>query len=165
MGINLLLQQFCNMMCLWMVETLSFLSLLSPQQSNTFLSLDASTLSCLTLFCYTTAPSIVNATDNGFDSDSFLILIGNCCSACVTNELADFEGVPTKMHVTVKRIGGAIELTHKGTIRWALQDDQGVSTTFYIKGLFYAPKAHCRLLSPQHWSQNSGDTSVGSKGT
>jgi hypothetical protein len=130
-----------------------------------FWPLTASTLSCLTLLGCATVPSIFNALDTAFDSDSFIILIDNCCSACVTNELADFEGVPVKVQVTVKGIGGAIKHTHKGTIRWAIQDNQGVNTKFYITDSYYAPEAPFGLLSPQHWSKCSRDNVVGSNST
>ena len=112
MSITNMLKRFFGMSCLWMATTLSRLRQMVPQQSNTLLSPIASDMPS-PLFCYTTVPGIVNAPDNGFDSDSYIILIDNCCSACVTSEMADFEGVPTEVHVTIKEIGGAIELTHK----------------------------------------------------
>ena len=149
-------KHYFNTICLW---------ILSLQQSNINPDLTVLTSSCLNLFCYTTAHTITDNNANGFDSDSFIILIDNCCSACVTNELTDFEGVPTKVNSKVKGIGGAIYFTHKGTIRWSFQDDKGVSHTFLIKDSYYAKNTPCRLLSPQHWSQNSGDNSVVSKGT
>ena len=43
--------------------------------------------------CYTSP----NSEDNGaipFNTDSYPILIDNCCSACITNDLNDFEGKP-----------------------------------------------------------------------
>ena len=122
-----LLEQFFKMICVWMASTLSCHNRKYSQQSNMFWPLTASTLSCPTLMGYATVPSIFNALDRAFDSDSFIILIDNCCSACVTNELADFEGVPVQVQVMVKGVGGAIKLTHKGTIHWAIQDNQGVT--------------------------------------
>ena len=100
-----------------------------------------------------------------YDSDSYLILIDNCCSACVTNNIKDFDCKPAKVNASVKGVGGAIKLTHKGIVKWSFQDDQGRSHTFRIKDSFYAPNAPCRLLSPQHWSQNASDNSVDKKGT
>ena len=114
--------------------------------------------------CYTSP----NSEDSGaipFDTDSFQILIHNCCSACITNNLNDFEGKPVKVNARVKGVGGAINLSHKGTVRWSIQDDEGRSHTFLIKDSFYARNAPCRLLSPQHWSQNATDNTARSKGT
>ena len=100
-----------------------------------------------------------------FDSDSYPILIDNCCTACVTNEMNDFEGTLQKVQTRVNGVGGAIMLTHKGTIKWTIEDNEGCSHTFRIRNSFYAPDAPCRLLSPQHWSQNAEDNSANKKGT
>ena len=112
--------------------------------------------------CYTSP----NSEDNGaipFNTDSYPILIDNCCSACITNDLNDFEDKPVKVNARVKGVGGAINLSHKGTIRWSFQDNEGRSHTFLIKDLFYARNAPCCLLSPQHWSQNASDNTARSK--
>ena len=69
------------------------------------------------------------------------------------------------MNARVKGVWRAINLSHIGTIKWSFQDNEGRSQTFIIKDSFYAPNAPCRLLSPQHWSQNSNDNTARSKGT
>ena len=68
------------------------------------------------------------------------------------------------MNANINGVGGAIQLTHKGTIKWSFQGNEGRSHTFLIKDSYYAPNAPCQLLSPQHWSQNTADNANG-KGT
>ena len=77
-----------------------------------------------TAISYATAKHTLSAGDP-FDSDSYLILIDNCCSACITNEIKDFNCKPVKVNANINGVGGAIKLTHKGTIKWSFQDDQG----------------------------------------
>ena len=100
-----------------------------------------------------------------YGSDSYLILVKNCCSACITSNINDFEGKPVKVDARVKGVGGAINLSHKGTIRWAFQDNEGKSHTFPIQDSFNTLNAPYCLLSPQYWSQNSNDNMARSKGT
>ena len=76
------------------------------------------------------APTSGDSEANPYDSDSYLILVDNCCSACVTNDINDFEGEPVKVNARVKGVGGAIKLSHKGTIKWSFQDNEGRSHTF-----------------------------------
>ena len=92
-------------------------------------------------------------------------MVDNCCSACITNNINDFEDKPVKVNARVKGVGGAIKLSHKGTIKWSFQDNEGQSHTFQIKDSYFAPNAPCWLLSPQHWSQNSNNNSARNKGT
>jgi hypothetical protein len=110
-------------------------------------------------------PTSGDAGANLYDSDSYLILVENCCSACITNNINGFEGKPVKVNARVKGVGGAIKLSHKGTIKWSFEDNEGQSHTFRINDSYFAPNAPCWLLSPQHWSQNSNDNSARSKGT
>ena len=90
-----------------------------------------------------------------FDSDSYPVLIDNCCTACITNCIRDFCEEPRLINSSISGIGGPIGITHQGTIKWSLLDDQGRAHTFRIPNAYYAPKAPHRLLSPQHWSQTA----------
>ena len=89
----------------------------------------------------------------------------NCCSKCITNCFADFTGVTTKVNARISAIGGPIYITRTGTVRWKSEDDIGHIHIFIILGTLYAPKAPCRMLSPQHWSQTSNDILQGKEGT
>jgi hypothetical protein len=111
------------------------------------------------------SPTSGNAEANPYDSDSYLILVDNCCSACITNNINDFEGKAVKVNARVKAVGRAIKLSHKCTIKWSFQDNEGQSHTFQIKDSYFAPNAPCQLLSPQHWSQHSNNKLARIKGT
>ena len=91
-----------------------------------------------------------------FDSDSYPILIDNCCSACMTNSLDDFTDIPKEVQASIKGVGGPVSVTHQGTVKWKFQDDQGRTHAFYLPGSYYAPDLPCRLLSPQHWREGVG---------
>jgi hypothetical protein len=47
--------------------------------------------------------------------------------------------------------------TRIGTVRWALEDDQGRVHSWDIPNTYYNAAAPFRLLSPQHWAQTTGD--------
>jgi hypothetical protein len=61
-----------------------------------------------------------------FDSDSKLMAIDNCCSKCITNELRDYIEPPTRVNTRVQWIGGTITATLCGTVRWEIEDEDGV---------------------------------------
>ena len=55
-----------------------------------------------------------------YDSDSYPIMIDNCCSRCVTTSKGDFVGKTTQVNVRVNGVGGNIATTLQGTVRWSL---------------------------------------------
>jgi hypothetical protein len=71
------------------------------------------------------------------DSDSFLKAIDNCSSKCITNDLRDYVSALQKVNVTVKGIGGTITASLRGTVAWAIEDDDGVRHTFNIPDVYY----------------------------
>ena len=77
---------------------------------------------------------------------------------------AEFDCKPVQVNANINRVGGAIQLTHKGTVTWSFQDNEGRPHAFLIKDSYYAPNAPCWLLSPLHWSQNTADN-ASRKGT
>ena len=93
-----------------------------------------------------TASNQVHLAKNHFDSDSYPILIDNCCSACITNCIADFNCKPVWVNANINRLGGAIQLIHKGTVKWSFQDNEERPHTFLIKESYYAPNAPCQLF-------------------
>jgi len=124
-------------------------------------------LSGPTLFaCDTAADTTPDHLFKPFDSDSYAIRVDNCCSKCITNRLEDFETPPQQVFsTTVKGIGGRIHCTHKGTIVWNIEDDQGRIHKLRIPGSFYTREAPSRLLSPQHWAQTANDNKPQRHGT
>ena len=63
--------------------------------------------------------------DPGYDSDSFLIAIDNACSYCITNDKTHFIGNPEAVRIRVKKVGGEVMATLKGTVSWSFTNDQG----------------------------------------
>ena len=41
----------------------------------------------------------------------------------------------------------------RGTIKWSIEDDEGVAHTLVIPKSYYVPQVKVHLLSPQHWAQ------------
>jgi hypothetical protein len=93
-----------------------------------------------------------------FDSDSVTIHVDNCASRCITNSLQDFVKPPQKVIGRVKGMGGdKVAVTAVGTVRWRIDDEEGISHSFLIPGSLYIPESPARLFSPQHWAQERKD--------
>jgi GAG-pre-integrase domain len=94
-----------------------------------------------------------------FDSDSVPIRVDNCCSRTLSGSLHDFDKstlIPTENDLTIKGFGGTeTQITHTGTIIWHIHDDHGITRKIRIPHSFYIPTTKHRLLSPQHWAQES----------
>jgi hypothetical protein len=91
-----------------------------------------------------------------FDTDSFRINIDNCCTTTITPNIDDFvEPVVKVRNRSVQSFNGQTSpaVLHKGTIRWVINNDQGVARTILIPNSYHVPDAPTRLLSPQHWAQ------------
>jgi hypothetical protein len=116
-----------------------------------------------TVECYT--PSYTAT----FDSDSIPIRVDNCSSRTISGYKTDFvettlQDVTTSM--TITGFGNTqTSITHIGTIRWTILDDDGIQRTIYIPNSFYVPESHIRLLSPQHWAQEINDNAPNMNGT
>ena len=100
-----------------------------------------------------TAPQPSHSRDATFDSDSYPILIDNCCTACITNGVHDFCDLPCKTISSLSGIDKPIGITLQGTLMWNFLDDQDQWHTFQFLNVYYAPNAPHHLFSPQHWSQ------------
>ena len=79
-----------------------------------------------------------------FDTDSTVIRIDNCITACISNDTRDFIGTLMPTTRKVKGISGnSSDLggVMQGTIQWDLEDDDGVThcillpNSYYVKGL------------------------------
>ena len=88
-----------------------------------------------------------------FDSDSYDILVDNCCSKSITNCLDDFLEPPRPSNLLIKGFNGATATTKVGTVQWPLQDDEGRVHKITLPHTYYSKHAEHRLLSPQHWAQ------------
>jgi hypothetical protein len=55
-----------------------------------------------------------------FDTDSFDILIDNCCSHTLTNDINDYIEPPVKSTVRVRGYNGSTNSTMVGTVKWIM---------------------------------------------
>jgi hypothetical protein len=91
-----------------------------------------------------------------FDSDSKEIAIDNCSSRCLTNSRNDFlPGTVRKCNVAVLGVGGRVRCSIKGTISWTIEDDLGRAHDIVIPDTPLCSSLPHRLLSPQHWAQET----------
>jgi hypothetical protein len=89
-----------------------------------------------------------------FDTDSYDILVDNCCSQSITNSLQDFIKPPKISDMWIRGLNGqTITQTKVGTVRWRIHDDAGRIHSILLPNTYYSPHAERRLLSPQHWAQ------------
>lgn len=92
-----------------------------------------------------------------FDTDSYPIGIDSLASACMSPYAANFLPetlVPFNNNKQVKPYGKGtgLNISHKGTICWRIEDDRGREHTFHIPNSLLIPEGSMRLLSPQHWA-------------
>jgi Reverse transcriptase (RNA-dependent DNA polymerase)/GAG-pre-integrase domain len=102
-----------------------------------------------------------------FDTDSVPIKVDNCCTRTMSPHIGDFVGLMTPVKGKfVQGIGGTSSaILNQGTIRWKINDDEGTTRTILIPNSYHVPMVKTRLLSPQHWAQQSKDDSPHQKGT
>ena len=100
-----------------------------------------------------------------FDSDLQALMLGDCASACITNDKDDFIEPPKRVDYKVNSIKGHAKATHRGTIKWHVKDDNGLVNVMVIKGAYLIPDAATRILSPQHLAQQAEDHYLKEEGT
>jgi len=95
-------------------------------------------------------------------SDSKVILVDNCCSTSITNDLRDFISPPRPTRAKVEGYNSTATATMVGTVRWKIHNDLGIEHQFYcpIRIIllraninYYAPNIGCRLpktIPPYH---------------
>ena len=101
-----------------------------------------------------------------FDTDSRPIRVDNCATRCISPFIDDFVGPPIlAKHQRIKGIIGSTGQVMFGTIRWHIEDDDGVVHELLIPNSIYLKQGTSRLLSPQHWAQEAKDDKPIAKGT
>ncbi len=91
-----------------------------------------------------------------FDTDFHPISIDNQCSACISHDIADFIDTPRPIYGSIKGfVGARTQNVQIGTIKWQLEDDQGMIHDHTILDTYYIPDGQVWLLSPQHWMQKT----------
>ena len=100
-----------------------------------------------------------------FDSDAQALMLDDGASACITNDKDDFTEPPKRVDKKVKGIKGHAHATHRGTIKWHIEDDRGLVHVMIIRGAYLIPEAPTRILSPQHLAQQADDHYPQEEGT
>ena len=89
---------------------------------------------------------------------SSTIGIDNRASGCFPHVSTDFVAPLRDSNRIMKGCGGYDTSSIKiGTIKWTWLDDEGKSWTHYIPNSFYCESGGVRLLSPQHFAQQTGN--------
>ncbi len=81
-----------------------------------------------------------------FDTDSYDILIDNCCSHTLTNDINDYIEPPVKSKVMVRGYNGNTNSTMVGTVKWNINDDNGKVDNFILPNTYYSSSVETRLL-------------------
>ena len=89
-----------------------------------------------------------------FDTDSTPCGVDNRASGCMSDNPQDFEGPLQDCACSIKGFGGTRVYNVKtGTIKWYIEDDDGVVHKHLIPNSYYVPDGRVKLLSPQHWAK------------
>ena len=90
------------------------------------------------------------------DTDSEAIGVDNRASACISHKIDDFiDELHDTNRVIIGFNGSRTSNIKTGTLRWNWTDDEGISHSHIIPNSFYCPSGGVRLLSPQHWAQET----------
>ena len=100
-----------------------------------------------------------------FDSDAQSLMLDDGASACITNDINDFIHPPQKVDKMVKGIKGHAQATHRGTVKWYIEDDHGLVHVMIITGTYLIHETTTRILSPQHLAQQANDHYPTGEGT
>ena len=100
-----------------------------------------------------------------FDSDAQALMLDDGASACITNDPHDFIEPPKRVDKKVKGIKGHAQATHRGTLKWYIEDDHGLVQVLVITGAYLIPETTMRILSPQHLAQQANDHYPATEGT
>ena len=106
-----------------------------------------------------------SAPSRSFDSDSQMLMLDDGASACITNNINDFTESPKRVDRKVKGIKGHAQATHRGTVKWYIEDDHGLVHVMMITGAYLIPEATTRILSPQHMAQQANNHCPTAEGT
>ena len=141
------------------------------QQQRDYLqfSQEATTKRALQQACYTFQATKVAhhpyLKPTRFDYESYPIGIDNHASRCISNCIDDFASTIKPSKRQLIGISGSLDIKGTGTVKWVIEDDDGVRHHIHIPNTLYVPDAPMRLLSPQHWSQTANDNSPSPNGT
>jgi hypothetical protein len=91
-----------------------------------------------------------------FNDGSFELMVDNCASRSIANDINDYVTPPTPSKTQIQGINGNADATLLGTVKWRIKDDEGRIHHLILPGTYYSQHAKKKLLSPQHWAQQAG---------
>ena len=100
-----------------------------------------------------------------FDSVAQTLELDDGASACITNDINDFIQPPQRVDKMVKGVTGHAQATHWGTLKWYIEDDNGLVHVMVVTGAYLIPETTTRILSPQHLAQQANDHYPTAEGT
>jgi hypothetical protein len=62
-----------------------------------------------------------------------------------------------KPNASIQGYSGCTTATHIGTVRWKVEDDEGVHHDIILLNTYYSPKGKHSLVCPQYWAQVTND--------
>ena len=92
-------------------------------------------------------------------------MLGDGVLACITKNKDDFIELPKCVDHKIRGIKGHTRATHRGTIKWHVEDDNGLVHVMVVKAAYLIPEAVTRILSPQHLAQQAEDHYPNQEGT
>ena len=92
-------------------------------------------------------------------------MLDNGASACITNDKDDFVEPPKRVDCKVRGIEGHAKATHRGTVKWYVEDDSGLVHIMVIKGAYLIPEVATQILLLQHLAQRANDHYPKEEGT
>ncbi|KAI2493485.1 hypothetical protein MHU86_21066 [Fragilaria crotonensis] len=99
-----------------------------------------------------------------FDTDAKAIRIDNCASYCISND-KETSSPSQEGQQEPQGLGGTLADIYSGTIKWSIEDDDGVTHDIVIPNGLYVKDSPSKLLSPQHWAQTAQDFKPLPRGT
>ena len=100
-----------------------------------------------------------------FDSNSQALMLDDGASACITNDKDDFIEPPKRVNYKVRGIKGHSKATYCGTLKWHIEDDNGLVHVMVIKRAYFIPDTATKNLSPQYLAQQAHDHYPKEEGT
>jgi hypothetical protein len=76
-----------------------------------------------------------------FDYESFLIGIDNHASRCISNCIDDFQSAIKPTNKQLAGISGSLTIKGTGTVKWIIEDDDGIHHSINIPNTLYVPEA------------------------
>jgi hypothetical protein len=83
------------------------------------------------------------------DPDSYDILVDNCCSQTIINNLQDYIKPPKLSDMRIRGFNENTTQTKLGTVRWRIHDDDGRINCIQLPKptIHHMPKSYCYHLN------------------